>query len=107
MKLKLNIVGLLAMGVLATPVIFTSCSEDAMDKINENVNKPTDVQAKFLLTDVITRTAFSNVGGDFNTYLSTYVEYEVGVSNQTWNAEHRTNEPSAASTFNNTWGNMY
>ncbi|MCS4228762.1 SusD/RagB family nutrient-binding outer membrane lipoprotein [Sphingobacterium sp. BIGb0165] len=107
MKLKLNIVGLLAMGVLAAPVIFTSCSEDAMDKINENVNKPTDVQAKFVLTDVITRTAFYNVGGDFNTYLSTYVEHEVGVFNQTWNAEHRTNEPSAASTFNNTWGNMY
>ncbi|WP_286861063.1 MULTISPECIES: SusD/RagB family nutrient-binding outer membrane lipoprotein [Sphingobacterium] len=107
MKLKLNIVGLLALGALASPIIFTACSEDAMDKINENVNKPSDVQAKFILTDVITRTAFSNVGGDFNTYLSTYVEHEVGTDNQLWNAEHRENEPQRASTFNNTWGNVY
>lgn len=107
MKLKLNIVGLLAMGALATPVIFTSCSEDAMDSVNQNVNNPSDVQAKFILTDVITRTAFSNVGGDFNTYLSTYVEHEVGTDNQLWNAEHRENEPVRSSTFNNTWGNVY
>lgn len=107
MKLKLNIVGLLTMGVLATPVIFTSCSEDAMDSVNNNVNNPSDVQAKFILTDVITRTAFSNVGGDFNTYLSTYVEHEVGTDNQLWNAEHRENEPVRSSTFNNTWGNVY
>ena len=107
MKLKLNIVGLLAMGLLSSSAFFTACSEDAMDKINENVNKPADVQAKFILTDVITRTAFSNVGGDFNTYLSTYVEHEVGTYNQLWNAEHRINEPQRASTFNNTWGNVY
>lgn len=107
MKLKLNIVGLLTMGVLATPVIFTSCSEDAMDSVNNNVNNPSDVQAKFILTDVITRTAFSNVGGDFNTYLSTYVEHEVGTDNQLWNAEHRENEPVRSSTFNNTWGTVY
>jgi hypothetical protein len=107
MKLKLNIVGLLAMGVLASPAFFTSCSEDAMDKVNENVNKPNDVQAKFILTDVITRTAFYNTGGDFNTYLSVYVEHEVGTDNQLWNAERREREPQSASTFNNTWGNMY
>ncbi|WP_293882165.1 SusD/RagB family nutrient-binding outer membrane lipoprotein [Sphingobacterium sp. UBA1498] len=107
MKLKLNIVGLMAMGLLASPLVFTSCSEDAMDRVNENVNNPTDVQAKFILTDVITKTAFSNVGGDFNTYLSTYVEHEVGTHNQLWNAEHRANEPTRASTFNNVWGNVY
>lgn len=107
MKFKLNIIGLLAMGVLAAPVVFTSCSEDAMDNVNENVDKPKDVQAKFILTDVITRTAFSNVGGDFNTYLSTYVEHEIGTHNQLWNAEQRGNSVAAASTFNNTWGNVY
>ncbi|AIM36084.1 SusD/RagB family nutrient-binding outer membrane lipoprotein [Sphingobacterium sp. SG20118] len=107
MKFKLNIVGLLAMGVLAAPVVFTSCSEDAMDNINENVDKPKDVQAKFILTDVITRTAFSNVGGDFNTYLSSYVEHEIGTHNQLWNAEQRGNSVAVASTFNNTWGNVY
>lgn len=107
MKFKLNIVGLLAMGILAAPIVFTSCSEDAMDNINENVDKPKDVQAKFILTDVITRTAFYNVGGDFNTYLSTYVEHEVGTHNQLWNAEQRGGSITAASTFNNTWGNVY
>lgn len=107
MKFKLNIIGLLAMGLLTTPVVFTSCSEDAMDSVNENVNKPQDVQAKFILTDVITRTAFSNVGGDFNTYLSSYVEHEVGTHNQLWNAEHRLGEPQTSSTFNNPWGSVY
>ncbi|TDQ75311.1 SusD-like starch-binding protein associating with outer membrane [Sphingobacterium yanglingense] len=107
MKMKLNIVGLLTVAVLATPTVFTSCSEDVMDNINDNVNNPKDVQAKFILTDVITRTAFSNVGGDFNTYLSTYVEHEVGTDNQLWNAEHRESEPERSSTFNNTWGNVY
>lgn len=107
MKLKLNIVGLLALGALASPITFTSCSEDAMDKVNENVNNPKDVQAKFVLTDVITRTAFYNVGGDFNTYLSAYVEHEVGSHNQLYNAEIRQGEPTVSSTFNNSWGNMY
>lgn len=78
-----------------------------MDEINENVNNPKDVQAKFILADLITRTAVSNVGGDINTYLSSYVEHEVGTHNQLWNAEHRLNEPSVASTFNNSWGNIY
>ncbi len=107
MKMKLNIVGLLTVAVLATPTVFTSCSEDVMDSINENVNNPKDVQAKFILTDVITRTAFSNVGGDFNTYLSSYVEHEVGTDGQLWNAERRESEPQKSSTFNNTWGSVY
>lgn len=107
MKLKLNIVGLLAIGILASPVLFTSCSEDVMDGINENIDKPKDVQAKFILTDIITRTAFYNVGGDFNTYLSAYVEHEAGTHNQLWNAEQRLNSVSAASTFNNAWGSVY
>ena len=54
-----------------------------------------------------TSTAFSNVGGDLNTYLSTYVEHEVGTHNQLYRAEVRQNEPSASSTFNNVWGNLY
>lgn len=107
MKIRLNIIQLLALGVLAAPIAFSSCSEDKMDAINKNPNNPTDVQAKFILADVITSTGFRNVGGDFNTYLSTYVEHEVGVHNQLWNAEHRVNEPSASSTFNNSWNNIY
>lgn len=107
MKFKGNIIKLLALSLLATPVAFTSCSEDAMDAVNNNPNNPKDVPAKFILADVITSTAFRNVGGDFNTYLSTYVEHEVGAHNQLWRAEMRNNEPQAASTFNNNWDNVY
>lgn len=107
MKFKGNIIKLLALSLLATPVVFTSCSEDAMDEVNKNPNNPTDVPAKFILADVITSTAFRNVGGDFNTYFSSYVEHEVGTHNQLWNAEQRLNEPSSSSTFNNSWNSIY
>ena len=57
MKFKLKIVQILALGCLAAPITFTSCSQDRMDEINQNVNNPTDVTAKFILADVITSTA--------------------------------------------------
>lgn len=88
-------------------VALTGCSEDVMDRINKDNDHTQSVQAKFILADVITSTAFYNVGGDFNTYGSAYVEHEVGTFNQLHRAEHRENEPSAASSFNNTWGNLY
>lgn len=94
-------------GVVILMTALVSCSEDVMDKINEDINHTKDVQAKFILTDVITSTAFSNVGGDFNTYTAAYVEHEAGVHNQLYRAEHRESEPSAASTFNNVWGTTY
>lgn len=84
-----------------------SCSEDTMDDINRDANHPTDVSAKFILADVITRTASSNVGGDINTYTSVYVEHQAGIHNQLYRAETRDNEPKAASTFNNVWGSLY
>lgn len=84
-----------------------ACSEDIMDDINKNVDNAHDVDAKFILTDVITSTAFSNVGGDFNHYFSSYIEHEVGVYNQLWNAETRIQEVYSSTTFNNVWGNLY
>lgn len=84
-----------------------SCSEDIMDRINKDTNHSLDASAKFILADVITSSAYSITGGDINTYTSVYVEHEAGVHNQLWRAEHRQNEPSAASTFNNVWGNIY
>ncbi len=107
MKLRLNIIKLVALGCLAAPVAFTSCSEDRMDEINNNGNNPQDVYAKFILADVITSTASSNSGGDINTYLTSYVEHEIGTHNQLWNAERRVNEPSLSSTFNNSWNSIY
>lgn len=84
-----------------------SCSEDKMDKINQDIDNPHNVDAKFILTDVITSTAFSNVGGDFNHYFASYTEHEVGVFNQLYNAEQRLAEVYTSSTFNNVWMNAY
>ena len=82
----------LSKGILSVALIsvaFASCSEDTMDNINKDKDHTTSVPAKFILADVITATAFSNIGGDFNTYYSTYVEHMVGVDNQLANAEKR------------------
>ncbi len=106
MKSILNI----SKGVLSVALVsvaFTSCSEDAMDRVNVDNDHTTSVPAKSILADVITSTAFSNIGGDLNTYYSIYVEHSVGVDNQLANAETRNGEPSSASTFNNVWGNLY
>lgn len=84
-----------------------SCSEGIMDDINKDNDHTTSVPAKFILADAITSTAFNNIGGDFNTYFSIYVEHTVGVDNQLANAEKRNGEPSSSSTFNNIWGNLY
>lgn len=106
MKKIFNITkGLLIAAFMSATVM--SCSEDIMDQINEDVNHSKSVQSKFILADLITSTSFSNVGGDFNTYASVYVEHEVGTHNQLYRAEHRESEPSAASTFNNVWGSCY
>lgn len=88
-------------------VALVSCSEDKMDAINNDGNHTTVVPSKFILADVITSTAFYNVGGDFNTYETTYVEHEVGISNQLYRAETRNGEPSSSTTFNNAWENIY
>lgn len=106
MKKYINITkGLLAAIVLSALVV--SCSQDAMDEINKDINHTQDAPAKFIIADVITSTAFNNIGGDINTYTSAYVEHEVGTDNQLYRAEHRQGEPSAASTFNNVWGGLY
>jgi len=84
-----------------------SCSEDALDNVNFDKDHPHDVQAKFILTDAITSTAFSSVGGDFSLYASVYIEHEAGVWNQLYNAETRIGEPTVSSTFNNGWGSTY
>lgn len=97
--------GLLSVALLSTA--FVSCSEDKMDQVNKDVNHTLSVPSKFILADVLTSTAFSNQGGDFNTYMSTYVEHEVGISNQLYSAEKRQGEPSSSSTFNNSWINIY
>jgi hypothetical protein len=84
-----------------------SCSDRILDEINEDNSHPKITDARSIIADVITSTASSNVGGDLNTYLSTYVEHETGIHNQLWRAETRMGEPTIATTFNNNWVRIY
>jgi len=84
-----------------------SCSESIMDDINENVNDPTDMASRLIITDVMTSTSFSVIGTDFAFYASVYIEHNVGVYNQFYNAEIRSGEPTSATTYNNPWRAVY
>lgn len=87
MKKYKSIGKLLAVSFL-TAAIASACTEDAMDKINENPNNPLDAPAKFLITDLGVSTAFSTVGGDFSLYSSVYIEHETGISNQLYRRKY-------------------
>lgn len=91
MKKYKSIGKLLAVSFL-TAAIASACTEDAMDKINENPNNPLDAPAKFLITDLGVNTGFSTVGGDFSLYSSVYIEHETGISNQLYRAEVRSGD---------------
>ena len=106
MKNNSNIISRI-LTVLILSVTIISCSEDAMDKVNFDKNHTTSVPSKYIITDIITSTAFNSVGGDFNTYLSVYNEQTVGVDNQMYYTEHRITQPASASTFDNPWTQTY
>lgn len=88
-------------------ITFTSCSEDLMDDINKNVNDPADVASSLIISDVMTSSAFSVTGSDLAFYSSCYIEHNVGVYNQMYNAEIRTGEPTSSTTYNNSWNSTY
>jgi hypothetical protein len=95
--------------LLAGLLIFAawSCSEDIMDDINKNVNDPTDVGSNLIITDAMVTSAFSITGSDLAFYASVYIEHNVGIWNQSYNAEIRSGEPISATTYNNNWNSMY
>lgn len=98
------------LNILTVGLIFVgiwSCSEDIMDDINKNVNDPTDVTSNLIITDAMVTSAFSITGSDLAFYASVYVEHNVGVWNQSYNAEIRTGEPISSTTYNNSWNSMY
>jgi len=107
MKAVLNIITRYASLILVAAFVFSSCSQDVLDNVNNHNDHPKNVEAKYILAEVITSTAFHNIGGDLNTYLSAYIEHEVGIHNQLYRAEIRMNEPSSSSTFNNVWMSLY
>ena len=87
--------------------ISTACSEDKMDDINKNVNDPENMSSRLILTDMMTSTAFSVTGSDLAFYASVYIEHNVGIYNQSYNAEIRSNEPTSSTTYNNSWNTLY
>lgn len=95
------------MTLLIVTLFLGSCSEDIMDDINKNVNDPADVESKLIITDMMTSSAFSVAGSDLAFYASCYIEHNVGVYNQMYNAEIRGNEPKSSTTYNNSWSKMY
>ena len=98
-------------GLALAATLFVSCSEDMLDRINENeTSKTTDkVAAKFQLTDAEVATAYSTVNGAYAWYVSSYTEQLFGTgNNQMKNTELRNiNETAAATTFNNEWNATY
>lgn len=78
------------LGILGISV---SCTEDIMDDINKNVNDPENMSSRLILTDMMTSTAFSVTGSDLAFYASVYIEHNVGIYNQSYNDEIRSNEP--------------
>jgi len=93
--------------ILLASVGMCSCSEDIMQEINKNVNNPSDMQARLIITDMIYSAAYSVVGSDLAWYASVFTEYNVGIWNQMYNAEVRVGEPINATTYNNSWNTIY
>ena len=88
-------------------LMMSGCSQDTLEDINVNKNNPLDVPSKLIITDAMTKSAFSITGSDLAFYASAYVEHNVGIYNQMYNAEIRSGEPSMATTYNNNWGTIY
>jgi len=78
-----------------------------MDRINDNINDPSDMASRLIITDAMTSSAFSVTGGDFGFYSSIYIEHNSGVWGQFYNADIRSSQPSSSTTYNNSWDAAY
>ncbi|MBQ9230315.1 MAG: SusD/RagB family nutrient-binding outer membrane lipoprotein [Prevotella sp.] len=98
-------------GIALASMLFVSCSEDMLDRINEDETSKTadKVGAKFQLTDAEVATAYSTVNGAYAWYVSSYTEQMFGTgNNQMMKAETRNpSETASAATFNNEWNSTY
>lgn len=104
-----NIVKLFKSAVILSvcALSFAACSENFMDEINTDYSVSKDCEARFLIPDIELRTAQNIVGGDFNTYFGSYVEYWAGTHNQLFKAENRDAEVRVSTTFNNCWASVF
>ena len=92
-------------------MLFASCSEDMLDRINKDETSATSdkVAASFQITDAEVATAYSLVNGAYAWYVSSYTEQLFGTgNNQMKNVEARNlGEIAGATTFNNEWNSTY
>ncbi|MDY0098230.1 MAG: SusD/RagB family nutrient-binding outer membrane lipoprotein [Bacteroidales bacterium] len=93
--------------VIILAISLISCSESIMDEINENVNDPSDMVSRLIITDAMTASAFSVTCGDFGFYASIYIEHNTGTWGQFYNADIRSSQPVSSSTYNNAWVAAY
>lgn len=100
-----KIFNIVIFGLLITSM--WSCSDDVLDDINRNRNNPTNVNSNLIITDAMITSGFTITGSDLAFYTSVYMEHNVGIWNQSYNAEIRVGEPSSATTFNNSWNAIY
>lgn len=88
-----------------------SCTEDVMDRINEDhQNPPVDkVPARLQITDGIMSSAFTTSSGGYAWYCATFTEQIFGCgNNQLMKAELREPlETAASTTYNNEWNGTY
>ena len=98
-------------GLVLATMLYSSCSEDMMDRINKDeTSKTADrVGAQFQLTDAEVATAYSVVNGAYAWYVSSYTEQLFGTgNNQLLKIEQRQiSEVAGATTFNNEWNATY
>jgi hypothetical protein len=98
-------------GLVLATMLYSSCSEDMMDRINKDETSKTGdrVGAQFQLTDAEVATAYSVVNGAYAWYVSSYTEQLFGTgNNQLLKIEQRqVSEVAGATTFNNEWNATY
>lgn len=82
-----------------------ACSEDIMDEVNKDLNNTTQMDAKNLLPDIILKTAHETTGTDLAWYATVFIEHSAGTWAQSSDADKR--EGQSASTYNNSWNNIY
>lgn len=86
--------------------LLSACSEDVMDRINENVNDASFLDAKNFLPDAIVKSAAETTATDIAWYTTVYIEHNAGTWGQSYEADNRTGQ-NVSSLFNNSWNSIY
>lgn len=101
----------IVLALAALSLSATSCTEDIMDDINKQPDRPGNgaINPSLQITDGIMSTGFNTSSGNMSFYAASYTEQLVGVGyNQLYNAEIRNvSMVASSSTFNNEWNGTY